>query len=85
MTECGMCKIAGSGECYEHEVERLRKALGHLSSAAYDVVQRNRQIYMSGTKYTTPTIQKLAEAMYEANKALDAEYPRSPQAIPEEK
>lgn len=53
------------------EASRLRKALTDLCSASYDVVQRNRQIYMGGTKYTTPTIKKLAEAMFEAHKILD--------------
>jgi len=53
------------------EIEATRKALIGLCSASYDVVQRNRQIYMGGTKYTTPTIKKLAEAMFEAHKVLD--------------
>lgn len=53
------------------EIDKLRKALTGLASASYDVVQRNRQIYMGGTKYTTPTIKRLAEAMFEAHKVLD--------------
>jgi hypothetical protein len=53
------------------EIERLRKALGALSSATYDVVSANRSVEMSGTRYRNPTIAKLAAAMFDANKALD--------------
>jgi hypothetical protein len=32
----------------------------------------------SGTKYTTPTIKKLAEAMFEGHKVLDPSQHKSP-------
>lgn len=63
--------VVGMVDDVAAERDVLRKALTDLCSAAYDVVQRNRQIYMGGTKYTTPTIKKLAEAMFEGHKVLD--------------
>lgn len=68
--ECEEGHAFGEAEKLRAELAKVRDALARLSTAAYDVVQVNRSVLMSGTEYKTPRIKALAMAMFEANKVI---------------
>lgn len=65
---CNTCRMLSE----ERRFDKLLMALSRLSGVAHEVVTAYSTLEMGGRKYKSRSVQKLAEAMYAANKLFRA-------------